>query len=184
MEIQAILCNRLRETTRFRWIWVAFPDPSLIGLQHQFPHLVINNGDLLLTSRVFYSSGKISRGPPASNTPSLFSEMSQQEKYTGEGAVAGHVPYDDEKRSDEAAVLDTQVVPADRYGRTRRGLKSRHIQLIALGGCTSLHSQEILKSADNYPGIGTGLFVGSGATLSLVGPASLFLAFCAMSAIL
>ena len=43
-----------------------------------------------------------------------------------------------------------------RCGTTQRGLKSRHIQLIALGGC-----------------IGTGLFVGTGSTLSLVGPAPL-----------
>ena len=110
--------------------------------------------------------------------------MSRREKYTGEGAVTKPVPYDIEKRSDEDAVLDTQIVPADSYGRTQRGLKSRHIQLIALGGCMSLHAQEVSKRADNYSGIGTGLFVGSGATLSLVGPASLFLAFCAMSLIL
>src|SRR3954467_8465629 len=36
---------------------------------------------------------------------------------------------------------------------THRGLNSRHIQFLALGGC-----------------IGTGLFVGSGQTLSTVGP--------------
>lgn len=41
---------------------------------------------------------------------------------------------------------------------THRGLKSRHIQLIALGGS-----------------IGTGLFVGTGTTLSLAGPAPLFM---------
>jgi amino acid permease len=46
----------------------------------------------------------------------------------------------------------------EKYGTTQRGLKSRHIQLIALGGC-----------------IGTGLFVGTGSTLSLVGPAPLFM---------
>lgn len=38
-------------------------------------------------------------------------------------------------------------------GETHRGLSSRHIQFLALGGC-----------------IGTGLFVGSGSTLSTVGP--------------
>lgn len=42
--------------------------------------------------------------------------------------------------------------------QTHRGLKSRHIQLIALGGS-----------------IGTGLFVGTGTTLSLAGPAPLFM---------
>lgn len=46
----------------------------------------------------------------------------------------------------------------EKYGQTTRGLKSRHIQLIAIGGC-----------------IGTGLFVGTGATLSTVGPAPLFM---------
>ena len=44
------------------------------------------------------------------------------------------------------------------YTQTHRGLKSRHIQLIALGGC-----------------IGTGLFVGTGSTMSLAGPAPLVL---------
>lgn len=47
---------------------------------------------------------------------------------------------------------------------THRGLKSRHVQLIALGGC-----------------IGTGLFVGSGAILHNSGPASLLLAYIIMS---
>ncbi|EGV62371.1 hypothetical protein CANTEDRAFT_99379 [Yamadazyma tenuis ATCC 10573] len=44
-----------------------------------------------------------------------------------------------------------------------RGLKSRHVQLLALGGC-----------------IGTGLFIGSGGALSVAGPASLFLSYCIM----
>ncbi|KAK1062864.1 hypothetical protein LTR74_009944 [Friedmanniomyces endolithicus] len=44
-----------------------------------------------------------------------------------------------------------------------RGLKSRHIQFIALGGA-----------------IGTGLFVGSGGILSTVGPAPLFMAYITM----
>ncbi|KAL8672688.1 MAG: hypothetical protein Q9168_002848 [Polycauliona sp. 1 TL-2023] len=54
----------------------------------------------------------------------------------------------------------------DKYGTTQRGLKSRHIQLIALGGC-----------------IGTGLFVGTGATLSTTGPAPLFMSFVVISGI-
>ncbi|KAL2753479.1 hypothetical protein ACRALDRAFT_1051960 [Sodiomyces alcalophilus JCM 7366] len=45
----------------------------------------------------------------------------------------------------------------------QRGLKSRHIQFLALGGA-----------------IGTGLFVGSGAILSLVGPAPLFMGYLSM----
>ncbi|KAL8991889.1 MAG: hypothetical protein Q9169_007565 [Polycauliona sp. 2 TL-2023] len=54
----------------------------------------------------------------------------------------------------------------NKYGTTQRGLKSRHIQLIALGGC-----------------IGTGLFVGTGATLSTTGPAPLFMSFIVISGI-
>lgn len=51
-----------------------------------------------------------------------------------------------------------------KFGHTRRALKSRHVQLIALGGC-----------------IGTGLFVGSGAILKNSGPGSLLLAYLIMS---
>ena len=47
-----------------------------------------------------------------------------------------------------------------------RGLKSRHVQFIALGGS-----------------IGTGLFVGSGTTLSLAGPAPLFMCRSASSSL-
>ncbi|KAL8655628.1 MAG: hypothetical protein Q9226_002978 [Calogaya cf. arnoldii] len=66
-------------------------------------------------------------------------------------------------RSNDIEVLDG-TGSDDKYGTTQRGLKSRHIQLIALGGC-----------------IGTGLFVGTGATLSTAGPAALFMAFIVMS---
>ena len=44
-----------------------------------------------------------------------------------------------------------------------RGLKSRHIQFLALGGA-----------------IGTGLFVGSGSILATVGPAPLFMGYLSM----
>ncbi|CAD1811650.1 Amino acid permease family protein [Candida parapsilosis] len=47
-----------------------------------------------------------------------------------------------------------------------RGLKSRHAQLIAIGGA-----------------IGTGLFVGSGAVLVACGPASLFISYLLMSSV-
>ncbi|GMF06259.1 unnamed protein product [[Candida] boidinii] len=47
---------------------------------------------------------------------------------------------------------------------TQRGLSSRHIQLIALGG-----------------GIGTGLFVGSGAALAKCGPAPLLISYIIIS---
>ncbi|KAF2026514.1 proline-specific permease-like protein [Setomelanomma holmii] len=57
----------------------------------------------------------------------------------------------------------TVAEAAGHGGDTHRGLKSRHIQFLALGGA-----------------IGTGLFVGSGAILALVGPAPLFMAYLSM----
>ncbi|PSN63408.1 amino-acid permease inda1 [Corynespora cassiicola Philippines] len=57
----------------------------------------------------------------------------------------------------------TVAEASGRGGDTHRGLKSRHIQFLALGGA-----------------IGTGLFVGSGAILSLTGPAPLFMAYLSM----
>ena len=64
--------------------------------------------------------------------------MYRHEKFGGEGGADDPAPYDAEKRSDEAAVLSAQLVAEDKYGNTRRGLKSRHVQLIALGGCLCL----------------------------------------------
>ncbi|RDL30169.1 Uncharacterized protein BP5553_10447 [Venustampulla echinocandica] len=52
---------------------------------------------------------------------------------------------------------------ADGHNQLERGLKSRHIQFLALGGA-----------------IGTGLFVGSGGILSDTGPAPLFMAYLSM----
>lgn len=48
----------------------------------------------------------------------------------------------------------------ERYSKTQRGLKSRHVQMMALGGT-----------------IGTGLFVGSGQALAIGGPAFLLSAY-------
>lgn len=68
-----------------------------------------------------------------------------------------------------SSVVDADVITGelydDRFESTKRGLKSRHAQMIALGGT-----------------IGTGLFVGSGQTLARGGPAFilgcyLFMAF-------
>lgn len=55
---------------------------------------------------------------------------------------------DREKHDDEFAVVEATEGGDAHYGTTKRALKSRHIQLIALGGC-----------------IGTGLFVGTGSTV-------------------
>ena len=65
---------------------------------------------------------------------------------------------DQAQESPKSPDVPDQEKGPGKYGTTQRGLKSRHIQLIALGGV-----------------IGTGLFVGTGSTLSLVGPAPLFM---------
>ncbi|EFZ04503.1 amino acid permease family protein [Metarhizium robertsii] len=52
---------------------------------------------------------------------------------------------------------------AEQHDQLARGLKSRHIQFLALGGA-----------------IGTGLFIGSGGILSSTGPAPLFMAYLSM----
>jgi len=52
---------------------------------------------------------------------------------------------------------------AEQHDQLARGLKSRHIQFLALGGA-----------------IGTGLFIGSGGILSTTGPAPLFMAYLSM----
>ena len=56
-------------------------------------------------------------------------------------------PFDDNPKT-----LTGEIEPLE-GSETHRGLSSRHVQFLALGGC-----------------IGTGLFVGSGQTLSTVGP--------------
>jgi yeast amino acid transporter len=84
----------------------------------------------------------------------------------------------DEKGQHRGSVVSAHVIEGEifdeRYEQTQRGLKSRHAQMIALGGT-----------------IGTGLFVGSGQTLARGGPAFIFgcylvlafLVFCVVSAI-
>ncbi|KAI9753144.1 MAG: hypothetical protein M4579_005307 [Chaenotheca gracillima] len=60
----------------------------------------------------------------------------------------------------EAAELYGDVETAERYGYVARGLKSRHIQFIALGGT-----------------IGTGLFLGIGTAFTNAGPLSVILGY-------
>ncbi|EME85115.1 uncharacterized protein MYCFIDRAFT_60039 [Pseudocercospora fijiensis CIRAD86] len=67
-----------------------------------------------------------------------------------------------------SSVINPEVLTGeifdDRYESTQRGLKSRHAQMIALGGT-----------------IGTGLFVGSGQTLARGGPAFILGTYALMS---
>ena len=76
---------------------------------------------------------------------------------------------------DVEAHRSTQSIPFDadeidlveREGKLQQGLKSRHIQLIAVGG-----------------GIGTGLFVGTSSTLATCGPAGLVISYIIISTVI
>lgn len=63
-------------------------------------------------------------------------------------------------RMGEAADLYGDIATAEEYGYVSRGLKSRHIQFIALGGT-----------------IGTGLFLGIGRAFTQAGPLSILLGY-------
>jgi amino acid transporter len=81
-------------------------------------------------------------------------------------------PYDvDHEKGDPIYQTTSGLVAGDvfdeSYGTTQRGLKSRHAQMIALGGT-----------------IGTGLFVGSGQTLARGGPAFILGTFIFMAALI
>jgi amino acid transporter len=73
----------------------------------------------------------------------------------------GHVY--DEKRNAVRDMVAADLLD-DRYMQTQRGLRSRHVQMMALGGT-----------------IGTGLFVGSGQSLAIGGPASLLMGYIFIS---
>ncbi|OJJ07634.1 hypothetical protein ASPVEDRAFT_142333 [Aspergillus versicolor CBS 583.65] len=72
----------------------------------------------------------------------------------------------EKKDSELARTASAGVASVDMLdnGSIKRELKPRHSQMIALGGC-----------------VGTGLFVGTGASLALGGPALLLIAFIVMS---
>jgi len=90
----------------------------------------------------------------------------EKERYLETGAEAP--PYDDRSRivkdkgdrMGEAADMYGDLDTAEEYGYVTRGLKSRHIQFIALGGT-----------------IGTGLFLGIGRALTQAGPLSILLGY-------
>ena len=63
-------------------------------------------------------------------------------------------------RMGEAADMYGDIATAEEYGYVSRGLKSRHIQFIALGGT-----------------IGTGLFLGIGRAFTQAGPLSILLGY-------
>ena len=89
------------------------------------------------------------------------------EKYSNESPPMHHAGLDttrvvEEKgiRIGEAADMYGDLGAAEEYGYVSRGLKSRHIQFIALGGT-----------------IGTGLFLGIGRAFTQAGPLSILLGY-------
>lgn len=90
----------------------------------------------------------------------------EKEQYLETGVEAP--PYDEPSRTvedkgnrmGEAADMYGDLDTAEEYGYVSRGLKSRHIQFIALGGT-----------------IGTGLFLGIGRALTQAGPLSILLGY-------
>lgn len=82
-------------------------------------------------------------------------EVPAYDNSSGEGA-----PLDKEVRAGEAADIYGDANMAEEYGYVSRGLKSRHIQFIALGGT-----------------IGTGLFIGIGKALTQAGPLSILIGY-------
>lgn len=76
------------------------------------------------------------------------------------GSVSESVRHRRKSSAVDPAILEGEIFD-ERFERTQRGLKSRHAQMIALGGT-----------------IGTGLFVGSGQTLARGGPAFILGAYC------
>lgn len=84
---------------------------------------------------------------------------------SGADSMAEKGPYDEPQDGDISKTISSGVGEVNLQGshQLERGLKSRHIQFLALGGA-----------------IGTGLFVGSGVILSTVGPAPLFMGYCSM----
>lgn len=93
--------------------------------------------------------------------------------------------YISEEKGAKYGKVDAQVVLGEvydeQYGGTQRGLKSRHAQMIALGG-EQTYSALVLIHTDIQAGtIGTGLFVGSGQTLARGGPAFILGSYCFMA---
>ncbi|ODV64090.1 proline specific permease [Ascoidea rubescens DSM 1968] len=93
--------------------------------------------------------------------------MNDIEKNTGKDHAVHSVNSHFEDGSVHTQKNGAVVFDESDENNVHRGLKSRHIQLIAISGC-----------------IGTGLFVGSGGSLSTCGPASLFLSYCIISVVM
>jgi amino acid transporter len=106
----------------------------------------------------------VEKAPPAYHTTNSSGSIKDESNFRQKSDAGGKVP-------DVAA---GELIFDERDGTTHRGLKSRHAQMIALGGT-----------------IGTGLFVGSGQTLARGGPAFIlgayilmsFLVFCVVSGV-
>ncbi|GAA95789.1 uncharacterized protein L969DRAFT_62736 [Mixia osmundae IAM 14324] len=118
---------------------------------------------------------------PAENTSTMTSISDEEKHYsTADPYAAGSEPeklgsntYDVSEKNDdslghhvEREVNEDHVFHDHGDGHTQRNLKSRHLQMIAIGGT-----------------IGTGLFLGSGGALTSGGPVGLLLGYCIMGSV-
>jgi yeast amino acid transporter len=94
-------------------------------------------------------------------TDQMFSSLSPDHEKSS--SVQTSIAHPGSHSNDGAPVVDIE----NGIHTTQRGLKSRHVQMIAIGGT-----------------IGTGLFVSSGRTLALGGPAFLLAAYAILSALI
>ncbi|CAL9731507.1 proline-specific permease [Monosporozyma unispora] len=78
--------------------------------------------------------------------------------------ILGFIDIESQRSTESIPLSEKDASWVEGEGKLQQGLKSRHIQLIALGGA-----------------IGTGLFVGTSSTLATCGPAGLFISYIIIS---
>lgn len=100
---------------------------------------------------------KIEKTEESSSEPPADRQIAQT-KSGKNGEIEYHIAEEDERSTSTQSAFCNSVI--EQKGGLKRGLSSRHMQLISLGG-----------------GIGTGLFVGSGAALATAGPAALLIGY-------
>lgn len=126
--------------------------------------------------------GRHSSAPDSASSPPPNSSVSLLVVWPAEKQGGGEA-LDVASSHNQGQVIDG-TISLDADHQLQRGLKSRHIQFLALGGAyvaiPCLTTRLDLSANGALHSIGTGLFVGSGGILATVGPAPLWLAYLSM----